>query len=144
MSELTRREFLKVVRAVAAVLGLTAVGGPVAAYFYPADLREQPAEAVLVGPESELPVGSSKTVPFGRYPALVINTPSGLRAYSAVCTHFACLVTYDASVQKITCPCHAGFFDPEDGSVLSGPPPRPLAGLRVQNVNGQIYIEGVA
>ncbi len=144
MADLSRRDFLKAIQALAALVGFTAVAGPVGSYFYPADLREQPADPVLVGPESELPVGASKTVPFGRYPALVIHTPSGLKGYSAVCTHFACLCTYDAASQKIACPCHAGYFSPEDGSVLSGPPPRALESLKVDVKGGQIYVEGVA
>ena len=117
MSDVSRRAFLKAGRAVAALAGAAAVGGPVAAFFYPPNLQEQPAEPVLVAAEEDLPVGASTTVPFGRYPALVIHTAAGLRAYSAVCTHFACLCTYNPEIEQIVCPCHAGFFDPDDGSV---------------------------
>jgi cytochrome b6-f complex iron-sulfur subunit len=86
-------------------------------------------------------VGQSKLVAFGRYPALVINTTEGLRAYSAVCTHFACLVKWNPDSGKIECPCHDGFFDPLDGSVISGPPPEPLLRFDVYvGDDGRIYV----
>ena len=144
MAELSRRDFIKVGEAAAAAAAIAAIGGPIGAYFYPANLQEQPTEPVLVGAEADLPVGTSKTVPFGRYPALVINTPAGLRAYSAVCTHFACLCVYDPVAKNISCPCHAGYFSAEDGSVISGPPPRPLEALTVEVKDGQVYVGGAA
>jgi nitrite reductase/ring-hydroxylating ferredoxin subunit len=140
MAPITRREFLKLLNRFLAVTGLAAIVGPVVAYFYPADLEETPSEPVLVGSVDELPVGESKTIRFGRYPALVLNTPEGLRAYSAVCTHFACLVKWDPATGKIACPCHAGFFDPLDGHVLDGPPPTALTSFPVNIVDGQIYV----
>jgi Rieske Fe-S protein len=81
-------------------------------------------------------------VQFGRYPAIIINTDQGLRAYSAVCTHFACIVKWNPELYEIVCPCHEGYFDPYDGSVISGPPPTPLESLPVNIVDGQIYVGG--
>ena len=98
-------------------------------------------DPVLVGPENELPLGESKTVAFGRYPAIVIHTENGLKAYSAVCTHFACIVMWEPGENWIACPCHAGFFDPEDGSVISGPPPGPLTQLETEIIDGDIYVK---
>jgi cytochrome b6-f complex iron-sulfur subunit len=111
------------------------------AYFYPPKLVEMPTEPVLVCPEAELPVGQSKTVEFGRYPAIVVHTPDGLKAYSAVCTHFACLVKWNSETARLECPCHAGYFSAADGSVLSGPPPKPLLALVAEAVDGQIYVK---
>jgi Rieske Fe-S protein len=136
----TRRDFLKVVNRILAATGLTVVLGPVVAYFYPQTLVETPSEPVMVASENELPVGASKKVGFGRYPALVIHTQSGLKAYSAVCTHFACIVKWDPEINQIVCPCHAGFFDPDDGSVISGPPPTPLKHLEIEIIDGDIYV----
>lgn len=141
--KVTRRGFLRVLSRIFAVTGLATVLGPVVAYFYPPKLEETPAEPVLLGPESDIPVGESKTVRYGRYPALVIHTPNGLRAFSAVCTHFACLVKWDAAAAHIACPCHDGFFDTE-GQVISGPAPLPLDALKVEVINGQIYVGGEA
>jgi Rieske Fe-S protein len=96
---------------------------------------------VLVCPEADLPVGQSRTVEFGRYPAIVIHTTDGLKAYSAVCTHFACLVKWNPETGRMECPCHNGYFSAADGSVLSGPPPKPLLMLAAEAVDGQIYVK---
>lgn len=144
MSKLSRRDFLNLTNRFLTLTGLAIVLGPIIAYFYPAKLEEVPSEPVLVGPENELPPGTSKTVRFGRYPAIVINTSEGLRAFSAVCTHFACIVKWDNERNEIVCPCHDGFFDPVNGDVISGPPPTPLDPINVEVIDGQIYVGGAA
>ncbi len=144
MSPITRREFVKLVNRGLVVTGAAVLVGPVVAYFYPSNLQETPSEPVLVCPVNELPEGESKTMSYGRYPALVINTPEGLRAFSAVCTHFACIVKWNSDQGKIYCPCHDGYFDPNDGHVISGPPPIGLTPIPVNVVNNEIYIGGSA
>ena len=144
MSPITRREFMKLVNRGLVATGTAAVLGPVIAYFYPSNLQETPSEPVRVCTVDELPVGESKPISYGRYPALVINTPDGLHAFSAVCTHFACIVKWEATQGKIYCPCHDGYFDPLDGHVISGPPPLGLTVIQVKVVNNEIFIGGAA
>jgi Rieske Fe-S protein len=142
MKEITRKEFLRIVKWGLAATGLAVVFAPIVAFFYPPNLEETPSEPVPVGTLNELPVNESKTVQYGRYPALIINTNEGLRAYSAVCTHFACIVKWNPSIGEIVCPCHEGYFDPYDGHVISGPPPVGLDHLPVEVINGEIYVGG--
>jgi Rieske Fe-S protein len=144
MSPLTRREFMKLVNKGLVASGAIVIAGPVVAYFYPSNLQETPSEPVRVCTLDELPVGESKTIGYGRYPALVINTPEGLRAFSAVCTHFACIVKWEVEKGQIYCPCHDGYFDPLDGRVISGPPPLPLTAIPVNVVNNEIFVGGEA
>jgi len=144
MSIISRRDFLKLTNRFLTVTGLAIVLGPIIAFFYPSNLEEVPSEPVLVGSEEELLPGESKTVRFGRYPAIVINTSEGIRAYSAVCTHFACIVKWDHERYEIVCPCHDGFFNPFNGDVISGPPPTPLEPIQVEVIDGQIYVGGAA
>ena len=144
MSPITRREFIKLVNRGLAVTGIAAIVGPLVTYFYPSNLQETPSEPVRVWTVDELPSGESKTISYGRYPAAVINTSQGLRAFSAVCTHFACIVKWDASQGKIYCPCHDGYFDPADGRVISGPPPIGLTTLPVNVVGDEIFVGGAA
>lgn len=144
MSEITRRQFIRMLSQGLALVGLAAIATPVVAFFFPAKLEEMPSEPVLVSSETDLPENESKTIGFGRYPALVIHTQTGLKAYSAVCTHFACIVKWNKDLEQIVCPCHEGYFSPEDGSVLAGPPPTPLLALPVHVIDGQIYIGGEA
>ena len=141
MSNVSRRDFLKVLKGTGAVLGIGAIGVPVVSYFYPPKLEEMPSEPVLVCAEEELPVGDSKTVKFGRYPAIIVHLESGLKAFSAVCTHFACIVKWNAEQQRLDCPCHDGYFSAEDGTVVAGPPPSPLTMLETEIVDGQIYVK---
>lgn len=140
MAKLTRRDFLKLASRFLAATGLMAIAGPAIAYFYPKNLEEVPSEPVKVCAEDELPVGEGIMVRFGRYPALVINTEAGLRAYSAVCTHFACICKWEPENNRIACPCHDGFFDPLNGEVIGGPPPTPLTPFVVEIVDGDIYV----
>jgi nitrite reductase/ring-hydroxylating ferredoxin subunit len=140
MGNITRRSFLQVVTRLLTFFGLTAVLAPIVAFFYPTELEEMPSEPVMAGDLASLPVGEAMTVRFGRYPALVLHAADGLHAYSAVCTHFACIVKWDPVRGEIVCPCHEGYFDPQDGSVISGPPPEPLTSLSVEIVDGRIFV----
>lgn len=143
--KLTRRGFLTTLQGFLAAAGLTALLGPVIAFFWPEKLEETPSDPVPVGDEGSIAPGESQTVRFGRYPAIVINTAEkGLVAYSAVCTHFACLVYWDAEAQVLACPCHEGYFDAVDGSVISGPPPAPLESIPLNIIDGTIFIGGEA
>jgi Rieske Fe-S protein len=144
MSPITRRDFVKLANAGLVAAGAAVIAGPVVAYFYPSNLEETPSEPVRVCTVDELPVGESKTISYGRYPALIINTPDGLHAFSAVCTHFACIVKWNTEKGQIYCPCHDGYFDPSDGHVISGPPPLPLTIIPVKVVNNEIFIGGAS
>jgi len=141
MSDLTRRDFLKLLKGAGALVGVSALATPVVAYFYPPKLEEMPSEPVLVCPESELPPGEAKIIKFGRYPAIIVHLETGLKAYSAVCTHFACIVKWNPESGLLECPCHEGYFDAQDGSVTAGPPPAPLLTLETELVDGQIYVK---
>ena len=144
MSNISRRDFLNLIKKGLAATGLTALLAPFLAYLYPPSLEETPADPVRVGAVDDLPPGDSLTVPFGRYPALVINTDQGLRVYSAVCTHFACICKWDREDQVIHCPCHEGYFEPYEGGVISGPPPSPLEKIPFSIIDGDIFIGGSA
>jgi cytochrome b6-f complex iron-sulfur subunit len=144
MEKLSRRNFLKYAGQLLTITGLAAVFAPVVAFFFPAKLEEMPSDPVMVGPKDDLAVGESRMVSFGRYPAIVLNTPEGLRAYSAVCTHFACIVKWDPDLGQMVCPCHEAYFHPSDGHVISGPPPSPLLSLDVYVENGDIFVSGGA
>ncbi len=56
---------------------------------------------------------------------LVWDGEKTIRAMSATCTHLGCQVRWEAKEKKFRCPCHGGVYA-ADGTVLSGPPPRPL------------------
>lgn len=72
--------------------------------------------------------------------AFLIKTAGAVSMLSAVCTHAGCLVKWSATESHFVCPCHGGTYD-VDGSVFSGPPPKPLPEIAVRVADGQIYGE---
>ncbi|MBX5459031.1 MAG: Rieske 2Fe-2S domain-containing protein [Thermogemmatispora sp.] len=71
---------------------------------------------------------------------ILINLPGkGLVAYSDVCTHLSCAVTYQPESRRLYCPCHEGLFDAATGDVLAGPPTRPLPIIELEERQGTIY-----
>jgi len=72
-------------------------------------------------------------------------TDKGFVAYSAICTHLSCVVSWDRkpelAASQIQCYCHNSFFDPRRGAkVLAGPAPRPLPQLPIR-INEEDVIE---
>src|SRR5829696_5058865 len=65
---------------------------------------------------------------------LAADLPTGLVAYSAICTHLGCTVLPQLSAQGyIICPCHGSVFDPAaTARVVSGPANRPLLALPIE------------
>lgn len=71
---------------------------------------------------------------------ILINLPGkGLVAYSDVCTHLSCAVTYQKESKHLYCPCHDGLFEAATGDVLAGPPTRPLPLIELAIQDGIIY-----
>lgn len=56
----------------------------------------------------------------------VVRSENHFHVISAVCTHLGCTVQWRED--EFRCPCHGSHYRP-DGTVISGPAPRPLAWL---------------
>jgi cytochrome b6-f complex iron-sulfur subunit len=140
--ELSRRRFLGYVLGFSVVATAVGVLTPVVGYLWPpSKAAAGESGRVEVGKEIDLPVGQGKVVPVNDKPVIVVNTTQGgLKAYSAICTHFGCIVQWDQPRQFILCPCHDGRFNPINGAVISGPPPAPLPELPVTVENGAVYV----
>jgi cytochrome b6-f complex iron-sulfur subunit len=95
---------------------------------------------VLVATTDDIPPGAGKVVAMGSKPAVVVNTDSGMKAYSAICTHLGCVVAWNDLQAAIVCPCHGGTFNPTNGAVVSGPPPTGLPALTVSVEGNQIFL----
>jgi cytochrome b6-f complex iron-sulfur subunit len=73
-------------------------------------------------------------------PGLVIESnDETYKAFSARCTHLGCIVSYDAKLGIIRCPCHGGRYD-LNGMVIAGPPKRQLTQWTVQVKGNEIHI----
>jgi Rieske Fe-S protein len=62
-------------------------------------------------------------------------------AFNQHCTHLECPVYFKPDKEHLVCPCHNGIFSATDGSVIAGPPKRPLDAFAVSMKNDEIWIE---
>ena len=91
----------------------------------------QPAKYIrtVVARVGEIPVGGVKLFQYpkpGEQCILVRTAENQYVAYSQKCTHLSCAVFYSRENDRLECPCHQGYFSIRDGTVLQGPPTRPL------------------
>jgi len=97
----------------------------------------QPAELRL--PLSQVPVGARQDLQLGGTPIELLRTEAGVEARSLLCPHMGCRVVWRDQEGEYFCPCHEGRFDPE-GTVVSGPPPKPLRQIPARIEGDQIVV----
>ena len=67
-----------------------------------------------------------------------------LVAYSVLCTHKGCHVSWNADQQILICPCHWSSFDPaKRGRMIIGQASQGLPRITLQVESGMIYATGV-
>ena len=93
----------------------------------------------VLGPTSDIPVGGGVVYTDQE---IVVTQPTGgdFLGFTAICTHQGCTVG-DVSGGTINCPCHGSQYSIEDGSVVTGPAPAPLASESVK-VQGKDIVLG--
>ncbi len=102
-----------------------------------------PASLVTGDPASvsfTLPAGASSSALQGGTAWLVRDQGDSLVAFDPRCTHLACGYRWSVDEARFDCLCHKAAFG-LDGSVLFGPPPRPLDRLPVRMVGGAVEIQ---
>ena len=146
---MNRRDFLKrIIKSFSALIGLLFVLS--IAYLSPLRLKRKTLRFFPVLDEDELPQRGVRRVGFsyesrGREVkgyAFVVPEEGRWIAFSPVCTHLGCFVTWDNNRKEFLCPCHGGRYTMR-GEVASGPPPRPLTRLPIEVREGKVYI-GIA
>jgi cytochrome b6-f complex iron-sulfur subunit len=134
----SRRTFLA-----ACIGGIAAAGAgsalyPVYKYLAP-QKTDATGEKVSITVSDILP-GDAKFFDLHGETGVIVHKKSGeLIALSAVCTHLGCIVQWEKDKQDFLCPCHGGKYT-ENGVVISGPPPRPLARLAFTVAGGAIIV----
>jgi Rieske Fe-S protein len=101
---------------------------------------------LIVARASQLAAGSVTmfSYPGPQDPCILVRRANGaIAAFSQKCTHLSCAVYYAAARDRLECPCHEGYFSPDDGRVLQGPPPRPLPKIRLTLRGDDIVAVGV-
>ena len=108
--------------------------------------RASAYSAQTIAAAGEVPIGGVKlfAYPTSQDPCILIRTGAeSFAAYSQKCTHLSCAVYYAKEQNRLECPCHQGFFSVTDGSVIQGPPQRPLPRVTVAINDGRIQATGV-
>jgi len=101
---------------------------------------------VAIARAGEIPVGGVKLFQYpvqGEQCILVRTAEETYAAFSQKCTHLSCAVYYSKESQDLVCPCHEGHFSVHDGSVLQGPPTRPLPAVTLQRRGDELIAIGM-
>ena len=152
-AKLDRRDFIKSAALVIGSFIGTVIGIPAIAYLYsPAWGTAQDDGWIDLGPLEGFSTGAPTLAEFTRtrtngwertaisYGVFVVRTDDGtVRAFSNVCTHLGCRVTWHTDIRNYVSPCHDGHFDIM-GRNISGPPPRPLDEYQTRIEQGELYI----
>ena len=150
---LDRRSFVKIVTAalgsmMAAVAGLQIIQYVIS----PALRKDAKDEWIPLGSLENYPQDTPTLFNFTKvkvngwerssqsYGAFVINQSDGeVVVFSDVCTHLSCRLGWNQEKDEFYCPCHAASFY-LDGSVKSGPPPRPMDRYEIRLEEDQLFI----
>lgn len=68
------------------------------------------------------------------------NADGTLTAYDPRCTHALCMYKWVAAETKFKCNCHGGEYA-LDGTVLAGPPPKPLVKFALKDTGGVVTVD---
>lgn len=151
--QLTRRKWFDKIVKFAAGIVATAVGFPALVMLIVPAFRREPVRWIRVAPLSEFRPNEPKAVTLSyqrrdgwvirtaRTTVYVVVTSDGkVKVLSNICTHANCAVRWEGSKQSFFCPCHDGYFA-IDGTVKSGPPPRPLDEFPYKVEGGELFVK---
>lgn len=103
-----------------------------------------PYPAVRIAKAGEIPVGGVKLFQYAEDQCILVRTgEASYAAYSQKCTHLSCAVYYAKENNRLECPCHEGYFSVRDGSVLQGPPTRPLPKVTLELRGSDVLAVGM-
>ena len=148
-----RRDFMKATIAGLGGMIAAAIGLPAIPYVMGPALQQDGDSWIQVGSvakvELNVPTLFKKTI---QTQTGWINTEEEISVYvltsngqdyvvmSNVCTHLGCRVRWIPERDNFFCPCHNAVFS-RDGSVVDGPPPRPLDRFESKVEDGVVYIK---
>ncbi|HUW29311.1 MAG TPA: arsenate reductase (azurin) small subunit [Sulfuriferula sp.] len=157
---LSRRDFLKLSggAAAGATVAVTGIGTAVAAT--PADVGRAtlPYKHQVIAKAASLQINHPTPFlfPDTSSPCVIIKMGAPVAggvgpdldivAYSTLCTHMGCPVSYDANARTFKCPCHFSMFDPEKtGQMICGQATEnlPRIVLDYNGKNGTVVAVGV-
>jgi arsenite oxidase small subunit len=73
-----------------------------------------------------------------------VGSKKSIVAYSTLCQHMGCPVSYDRELREFRCPCHQTRYDPERlASIIQGVATRALPRVLLQVKGGAVWAVGV-
>jgi cytochrome b6-f complex iron-sulfur subunit len=147
----TRRSFVTTMAGFGVLIGLGVALGSVKLPAAPSGSNSTSSTAIAssstgIANTNDLQVGSPVYFDYpSGYPNVLFKRSDGsLAAYSLLCTHVCCEVSYESSTGGFFCPCHGSEFNSE-GQVTRGPAgsPLPSVTLSVDNA-GNVFPTGVS
>jgi len=138
-SYFTRRKFLNSI--LGGWLGAVAVSfiSPIVKFVWP-PYKEPDEVKLLFADYSSMPPGDVKNFPWGVKPGLLKRASDGtFIAWVGVCTHLDCNVSWLPDKKQFYCACHVGWYD-ENGTNISGPPPKPLRRLEASVEGEDLFV----
>jgi len=151
--KMERRDFMKV--AIASISGLigAAIGIPAISYIIGPAQKAEDSDWIRLGAISKVEMNTPtlfKTViktqtgwvseenEFSAY--VLTDNGRDFTVMSNVCTHLGCRVRWINDQDSFACPCHNAKFG-RDGSVVDGPPPRPLDRFESMVEDGILFVK---
>lgn len=129
-----------------------AMAVPVLGYLFVPKQGSKRASWIDAGPLAGLEPGKPKEIFFERTrrdgwkvkteraSTILVQQPGGeVQAFSTMCTHLGCGVRANTGGEGFVCPCHDSYFN-VDGTVLSGPAPRPLDQYETRVEGGRLWL----
>jgi Rieske Fe-S protein len=91
-----------------------------------------------LAPTSAIPVNHGVLFEADKY---IVTQPTAgdFRGFDSLCTHQGCPVDVMDTPGEMDCSCHSSKFKITDGSVISGPAPKPMPRKPIIVEGGQIY-----
>ena len=138
-----RRNFVNMILGVGVLATITSILYPFYQYLVPPQAGEANVSQLKLPFKRADILAEAKRAryfKFGREMGIIfVNDSGGLSALSAMCTHLDCTVQNRPDQGIIWCACHNGKYA-QDGSNISGPPPKPLKPFVVNEVGDDIFI----
>lgn len=152
-NQIVRRDFMK--GAIAAIGGViaAAIGLPAIPYIMGPALTKEEEDWIQLGTTTKVELSNPtlfKTTietqtgwinteeEFSVY--VLTENGQDFIALSNICTHLGCRVRWIPDEEGFFCPCHNAVFA-KDGSVVAGPPPRPLDRFATKVEEGILFVK---
>ena len=148
-----RRDFMKATIASIGVVIGAALGLPAIPYIMGPALKQEEEDWIQLGTTTKVELDSPtlfKTTietqtgwinteeEFSVY--VLTENGQDFIAMSNICTHLGCRIRWIPEQEGFFCPCHNGVFG-KDGSVIAGPPPRPLDRFETKVEEGILFVK---